>query len=99
MSFRNKIVFDDSHEDTYCVSLADFDNDGWLDIVIGNSSAPNFVYLNRNEAREWFKIKLKDVNFTTYDITVGDLNGDGRVDIIESNSDERNIYYFNILKE
>lgn len=83
-------------ETSYAAELADFDNDGDLDIAVGNDMAPNTLFFNGGKS--FTRLDLNSENFNTYDIVTGDLNGDGQPDIIEANSDEWNRYYFNTIK-
>lgn len=65
-------------------------NDGFLDVVEGNSGERNYVHPGRRYGT-FMEIGLKE---DTYDIEVGDLNHDGLPDLVESNSGEWNLYYF-----
>ncbi len=93
------VIFDSSGADSYAVSLADLNGDKTLDIIIGNSESPNFVYLNEENGRKWKGYMLSEESFDTYDIITADLNMDGLPDIIEANSDEINRYYLNRKKK
>lgn len=58
-------------------------NDGFLDVVKGNSGERNYVHTGRRDGTV-LEIDLKE---DTYDIEVGDLNHDGLPDLVESNSE------------
>ena len=86
--------FDKGNDLSYSLDVGDFDNDGDLDIVVGNSKSPNSVFFNMGKLG-WKKKLIKNENFNTYDIRAFDINGDSFLDIIESNSDDLNYYYIN----
>ena len=92
------MIFDTTAADSYVVSLADFNGDSTIDIIIGNSESPNFVYFNEENGQKWKGAMLNEESFDTYDIITADLNKDGFPDIIEANSDEINRYYLNRKK-
>jgi len=76
------------------VVLADFNNDGWLDIVVANDTWPNFLLINKKDGT------FKDVSFTSgiaasedgkYEAGMGidaaDVDGDGYLDIYVTHLD------------
>jgi hypothetical protein len=78
---------------TSSINVADFNQDGNLDIVEGNSEGRNYVYLGQKNG-EFIEIGLRDdLMDDTYHIEIGDLNNDGFPDIVESNSGTWNLYY------
>jgi hypothetical protein len=99
MSYQRKIVFDSSSSNSYSLDFGDINNNGNIDIVIGNSGEPNTVFLNYKKGTSWKKIILNKKDFYTYDIILADLNNDQKIDIIESNSDAINYYYLTLLKK
>ncbi|MGA9590198.1 MAG: VCBS repeat-containing protein [Salegentibacter sp.] len=95
--FQKTLVFSQKRK-TYSIKVSDLNNDGYLDIVEGNSEDNNYVFLGNNNS-EFKEIKLrKDLKEDTYHIEIGDLNNDGLPDIIESNSGAWNLYYRTIVK-
>lgn len=76
-------------DDTWSVGVADLDNDGDLDFIVGNyndSTEPgnNRVYLNNGSGS--FKTGWNSTETdNTYAIALGDLNNDGFVDFIAGN--------------
>ena len=78
---------------TYCITIADLNQDGYLDIVEGNSGERNYVYLGQKNGA-FKEIGLReDLEGNTYNIETGDLNNDGFPDIVESNSGTLNLFY------
>jgi len=85
------------------VVLADFNNDGWPDIMIANDTCPNFLFLNNHDGT------FRDVSFTSgvaasedgkYEAGMGtdaaDIDGDGWLDIYVTHLDfELNRLYRN----
>ena len=86
------------------VSTADFDNDGWLDIYVGNDGMPNQLWLNQKNGR------FKDFGFlngaavngagnseASMGIDAGDFDNDGDEDLFVTNwLAQMNILYENI---
>lgn len=85
------------------VVLADFNNDGWMDIAIANDSWPNFLFLNKKDGT------FQDVSFVSglaasedgrYEAGMGidaaDADGDGFQDVYITHLDfELNRLYHN----
>jgi len=85
------------------VSTADFDNDGWLDIYVGNDGMPNQLWINQKNGR------FKDMAFlngaavngqgnseASMGIDAGDFDNDGDEDIFITNwLAQMNILYLN----
>jgi hypothetical protein len=68
----------------YTVSIADFNNDNIMDIVVANSGTNNIFLLYGNGNGTFGNEKLYSLgyNYLPYSITVDDLNRDGWMDII-----------------
>ena len=76
---------------TASVALGDFDGNGSLDILLGNSGAPSQVYLNNGLGG--FTPTAAPINpagNTTASMALGDLNGDGSLDILLGNNGATN---------
>ncbi|MGA8232555.1 MAG: CRTAC1 family protein [Candidatus Acidiferrales bacterium] len=85
------------------VVLADFNNDGWMDIAIANDTWPNFLFLNKHDGT------FQDVSFVSglaasedgrYEAGMGidaaDVDGDGWQDVYITHLDfELNRLYHN----
>lgn len=75
-------------ENAYALSIltTDINNDGWVDIYVGNDfAANNFLYIN--QGNKTFKESVRDyfdhTSFYTMGMETGDLNGDALPDIME----------------
>lgn len=71
---------------THAADIADFNRDGWQDILVSNDYASNnILYINNHDgtftdrAKEYFK----HTSFNSMGIDVVDLNNDGWEDIVE----------------
>ena len=77
---------------TNALAVGDFDQDGWLDLVVVNGLTdvpePNVLLLNRDGTFE--ESKLPGGDCETYGVAVLDANGDGRLDIALANGDTAN---------
>ncbi|NIR47685.1 T9SS type A sorting domain-containing protein [candidate division KSB1 bacterium] len=69
-------------ENSYGISTADFDSDGWLDIYVANQNKPHRLYRNNGDG------SFTDVSVSAgvtgpfhYAVAVADVNNDGWVDI------------------
>lgn len=92
-----------SFHPTQTATWFDFDNDGWLDVFIGNESVsgdPNPCELFRNNGDGTFsecaaKMGVNVVGFVK-GVTSGDYNNDGRIDLYLSIRDQKqNILFRN----
>jgi len=90
MTRRNELC-----HSTYSLDVGDYDLDGDIDILIGNTCETNQVYENTAKGSVFIKHELSQHGFNTYDIKFVDINGDQKLDIVEANSDKRNVYYRN----
>ena len=85
-----------AYSKTYSVAVADVDGENGPDIVFGNSSQLNKLYLN-NGGGEFPDAGLdigSDIDFTT-SIALADVNGDAKPDMITANSGQANKLYLN----
>ena len=89
----NRVFHFKPERNTSSIKISDLNQDGYLDIIEGNSEERNYVYLGQ-ESGTFTEIGLReDLKDDTYNIEVGDLNNDGFPDIVESNSGTWNLYY------
>ena len=76
---------------TQSISLADIDDDGYLDIIVGNDVGQNNQFL-LNKGGDAFAnpIDLPGDNVATMSIVAGDIDKNGMVDIISGHSNQPN---------
>ena len=67
------------------MAAADFDDDGWTDLYVGNLAAPNRLFLN-NRQGGFRDATMGDVADTSqaFGVAVGDIGNDGRLDIFQA---------------
>ena len=77
-------------------NFADFDNDGWPDIFVGNFG-PKIIYHNNGDGTfsMWSDANLR-VWTSTYGSCAADFDHDGDLDIYVSNSGNESKYYENL---
>ncbi len=92
---------------TYDIITGDVDNDGDIDLIVGNrmdtnhKNQRNTVYINRGDGNEFHAIQFgpgKAPNYAgspTYGISVADFNQDNFLDIAVANSGDFNRLYMN----
>ena len=73
------------------IAMADFDLDGWLDVVIANSSSDNVSILHNSGDGTIESAALYSVGDGPDDITVGDIDGDGDLDVAIANQNSNDI--------
>ncbi len=100
---ENVRCFGTGTDQTRNVALGDVDGNGHLDIITGNYSQTNMIYLNdgtKNFSGAGHPFGTGEGY--TFDIAIGDLNDDGHIDLIVGNNYqdgdediEQNIAYLN----
>lgn len=89
------------------VAILDFDGDGANDILVGNDSGPNSLFLNRSRPgallfeeagmRMGIATNLDGATQATMGIAIGDVNGDARPDVLTTNfSSDTNTLHVNL---
>jgi hypothetical protein len=83
---------------TYSVRLADVDGDGDLDLVAGDRSQANSLYLNNGTGDPFSGVVGSDISsdvHSTYSVRLADVDGDGDLDLVAGNYSETNRLYLN----
>jgi imidazolonepropionase-like amidohydrolase len=75
---------------SYSTELADFDNDGDLDIAVGNDMAPNNLFINDGEGNFTKTGTFGERYAPTRNIIVADIDDDGDSDILITNRGREN---------
>jgi hypothetical protein len=76
--------------DTRSVAIGDMNNDGLLDILIGNWNQSNQLLMNSGDGEFNNAVDLPGGAYSTLSIAVADANNDGMLDIIVGNANQRN---------
>ena len=83
------------------VMWTDFDDDGWLDILVANDATPNYAYRNNHDGTFTemglmlgFAVNENGIEQGSMGMSIGDYDRDGRLDIVVTNfSDDYNTIY------
>jgi len=94
--FSEALPFALQEERTFSLEAGDINNDGRMDIVMGNIRQSNAVYLAIGNLTFERIVLPEDEEALTYDVAIGDLNGDGKPDLAFANSDSRNRVHLNV---
>lgn len=82
---------------TYTAVWGDLDNDGYLDLYLGNKNEPNILYHNNGDgtfSNISGSANIRD-NGGALSVNIGDLNNDGWLDIYVANINSQNVLYSN----
>ena len=99
--FEDPIDLPGGSRSTYAISAADFDGDGFVDLIFGNFGQPNQLLMNSggtigDGATFDTVLSLPAAGISlTYAVAAGDVDGDGFVDLIIGNWNEPNQLYMN----
>lgn len=78
------------------VMWTDFDDDGWLDVLVANDATPNFAYRNNHDGTfteaglvNGWAVDENGAEQGSMGISIGDYDRDGRLDLIVTNFAEQ----------
>ena len=81
---------------TLAVALGDVDGDGDLDLVAGNGSSPDRLYLNNGTTSPFVAGAAISADAdSTRAVALGDMDGDGDLDLVTGNYDTPHRLYLN----
>jgi uncharacterized repeat protein (TIGR01451 family) len=82
---------------TYALALGDVNDDGELDLAIGNEGEQNTVYYNDGVINPFDTISapVGSGGDATYALALGDVDGDGDLDLVVGNVYQQNVVYLN----
>lgn len=78
VSFKSVMIDETGPKNPWAKILADFDNDGYLDIAIGGQKGPLVWY----KYPDWSKSVITEGGYNTVDGEAADVDGDGDLDIV-----------------
>ncbi|MDP6379546.1 MAG: FG-GAP-like repeat-containing protein, partial [Candidatus Thalassarchaeaceae archaeon] len=84
-----------SYEFSVCGKLADFDNDGLLDLFVANFYGQSELYINSVQGMPTSATWTSAQSYDSMDCDVGDIDGDGYVDAIISTESDSNFLFHN----
>ena len=83
------------------VVAADINNDGWMDLFVGNDTVPNFLFANRGKGRFEEIGTLAGVGYSSFGLArsgmgvdAGDYDQDGWLDLFVANVDHGGLSRF-----
>ena len=95
LSFARSKEWGTAQDDTRSVAVGDMDQDGDLDLIVGNLFQKITVYFNDGSGSFGSTSTFGTELDATKSIAVGDINGDGSLDIVTGNLDQKNKVYIN----
>jgi hypothetical protein len=82
-------------DNTYSIAIGDINRDGSLDLIVGNNSQINKLYLGNGDGTFLAGTGIGSDTDETHDIEIGDINRDGRLDVIAGNYNSPTRLYLN----
>lgn len=83
-------------DDTHSVAWGDMNGDGFLDLVLGNTTQANRVYCNENGRLAATECWRSSEAERTRSVAWGDVDGDGDLDLAVGNQEAPNQLYLNL---
>ncbi|MGB0383675.1 MAG: FG-GAP-like repeat-containing protein [Ardenticatenaceae bacterium] len=80
---------------TRSVVWGDVDDDGDLDLAVGNDGSQNVIYLNDGTGDLSTTVNFGTGSDKTYSLAWGDMNGDAHLDLAVGNYGRQNVVYLN----
>ena len=88
------------------VVAADINNDGWMDLFVGNDTVPNFLFANRGKGRFEEIGTLAGVGYNSFGLArsgmgvdAGDYDQDGWLDLFVANVDHESFALYHNAKD
>jgi hypothetical protein len=76
--------------ETHSIAAADVDDDGLVDIIVGNNRQMNYVLKNKGNSNFEYPKELPGGRLRTYAIAIAEVNSDGLLDILVGNRGQGN---------
>jgi hypothetical protein len=87
------VGFGTGSDNTIPIAVGDVDNDGYVDLVVGNWLGQDAVYLNDGDGTfDTLQHPFGSSSARTHSIALGDINFDGWLDICVSNFDDSLVF-------
>ena len=89
------------NDTTLSVALGDVDSDGDLDMVLGNWSQQNRLYVNNGTGTftDATASRMPVADDMTNAVALGDVDGDGDLDLVIGNWSQQTLLYMNLLRQ
>ena len=93
--FSDPVALSVEKDNVFAIVVADLNQDGKLDVVLGNDSTPSMTLINRGDGRTFEIARFGDGDGAVYGLAIGDVTADGCPDIVAARSNARSILYVN----